>query len=153
MKDFLALLGFLLASAATAAIGGLAPSAAGYVELRQPFFAPPSWLFGPVWTLLYVLMAVAAWLVWRERKKTKVKVALFFYFAQLALNALWTLIFFLWMARFWAVVEIIILFVFIFVTTLFFGRIKKASAYLMIPYMAWVIFATVLASAVWYLNR
>lgn len=71
---------FLLASAAVAAIGGLAPSATAYVELRQPSFAPPGWLFGPVWTLLYVLMAVAAWLVWQKRKEAKAKPALVLYF-------------------------------------------------------------------------
>lgn len=144
---------FLLASAAVAAIGGLAPSATGYVELKQPFFAPPGWLFGPVWTLLYVLMAVAAWLVWQKRKEAKVKPALILYFVQLTLNAFWTLIFFSWQLRFWAVVEIVVLLAVIIATSISFYRLRKVAGWLMAPYIAWVSFATVLSSAVWWMNR
>jgi tryptophan-rich sensory protein len=153
MKNIGMLVAFLLASATVAAIGGLAPSAVAYVELRQPFFAPPGWLFGPVWILLYVLMAVAAWLVWQRRKEAKVGAAMILYFFQLALNALWTLIFFLWELRFLAVVEIAFLLLAIIATSTMFYRVRKASGWLMAPYIAWVSFATVLSSAVWWLNR
>jgi translocator protein len=153
MKKLISLVLFLLASALVAAIGGLAPSAASYVELRQPFFAPPGWLFGPVWTLLYILMAVAAWLVWQKRKEAKVKPALALYFVQLTLNAFWTLIFFSWQLRFWAVVEIVVLLAVIIATSVLFYRIRKTAGWLLAPYIAWVSFATVLSSAVWWLNR
>lgn len=153
MKKILSLAVFLGFSAAAGAIGAMAPSFVGYGQLKQPFFAPPGWLFGPVWTLLYVLMAVAAWLVWLKRKEVKVSLALTLNGVQLVLNAFWTLLFFSWQLRFLAVVEIIVLLITIIVTAILFYRVKKLSGWLMAPYIAWVSFATVLCSTVWWLNR
>jgi tryptophan-rich sensory protein len=153
MKKILSLLIFLGFSAIAGAIGAMAPSSAGYVQLKQPFFAPPGWLFGPVWTLLYILMAIAAWLVWLKRKEAKVTLALALNGVQLVLNAFWTLLFFSWQLRFLAVVEIVVLLITIIITAILFYRVKKLSGWLMAPYIAWVSFATVLCSAVWWLNR
>jgi benzodiazapine receptor len=153
MKKILSLAIFLGFSASAGAIGAMAPSFVAYTQLKQPFFAPPGWLFGPAWTLLYILMAVAAWLVWLKRKEAKVTLALSLYGVQLVLNAFWTLLFFSWQLRFLAVIEIIVLLIMIIVTAILFYRVKKLAGWLMAPYIAWVSFATVLCSAVWWLNR
>ncbi len=153
MKKILSLAIFLGLSASAAAVGSMAPSFAAYNQLKQPFFAPPGWLFGPAWTALYILMAVAAWLIWQKRKELKVGAALTLYGVQLVLNAFWTLLFFSWQLRFLAVIEIVVLLIAIIITAILFYRLKKLAGWLMAPYIAWVSFATVLCSAVWWLNR
>jgi tryptophan-rich sensory protein len=122
-----------------------------YVGLQKPVFNPPSWVFGPVWTLLYLLMGIALYLVWAERAKNK-KPAFVLFGIQISLNALWSVLFFGLQNPLLAFVEIIFLWVSIVATTALFYRISKPAAYLMIPYILWVSFAAVLNFAIFYLN-
>ncbi|MEV4410880.1 TspO/MBR family protein [Catellatospora sp. NPDC049609] len=147
-----ALAGFGLAVLITAVIGGLAAADAGgqYAALAQPAWAPPSWLFGPVWTVLYVLIAISGWLVWR---RTGFGPALWVYAGQLVLNALWTPLFFGagWFG--WAFAEITVLWLAIGATVVLFARISRAAAWLLVPYWLWVSFAAALNFAIWQLNQ
>lgn len=147
-----ALIPFLLAVALAAGLGGAASSSAGseYESLDQPFFAPPSWLFGPVWTVLYVAIGVAGWLAWR---RTGVDAATGWWAGQLVLNAAWTPIFFGAGAYGWALVEIVALLAAITVTIVMFRARSRAAAWLMVPYLGWVAFATALNASIWWLNR
>ena len=139
---------------AAAAVGGLASvqSASFYKELIRPSWAPPGWLFGPVWTGLYAMMGVAAWLVWRERGFRGASGALSLFIAQLVLNALWTWIFFVWRRGALASAEIVLLWVLIIATMVAFYRVRPLAAWLLAPYLAWTSFAAVLAFTVWRLN-
>ena len=112
-RQALGLVGWLLVTFAAAAAGGFASANAGgfYGALVRPAWAPPGWLFGPVWTVLYVLMGVAAWLVWRAREAADVRGALLMYGVQLAANALWTWLFFVWRLGGPAFAEILVLFI------------------------------------------
>lgn len=143
---------FLVATAVAAGLGGAASSSAGseYESLELPFFAPPSWLFGPVWSVLYVAIGVAGWLAWR---RTGVDVATGWWVGQLVLNAAWTPIFFGAGAYGWALVEIAALLVAISVTIALFRNRSRAAAWLMVPYLGWVAFATALNASIWWLNR
>lgn len=143
---------FGAAVALAAGLGGLAAagSAAEYRELDQPFFAPPSWVFGPVWTVLYVLIAVAGWLSWRA---AGIDAATGWWVAQLVLNAAWTPIFFAAGAYGWALVEILVLLAVLAVTVVVIRRRSTTAAALMAPYVAWVAFATLLNASIWWLNR
>ncbi|MFC0542761.1 TspO/MBR family protein [Kutzneria chonburiensis] len=145
---------FGLAVALAALAGALASTrtAQDYGRLAQPSWAPPAWVFGPVWTLLYVSIAVAGWLVWRRAGTGGARWALTTYGVQLLLNAAWTPIFFglrLFGATF---AEIVVLWLAIGVTVVLFARIRRAAAVLLLPYWAWTTFATVLTYAVWQLN-
>ena len=122
-------------------------------ELIRPSFAPPNWLFGPVWTILYALMGVALYLVWQNRKNKEKASAIRIFFLQLALNALWTPIFFGLHAIGAAFGVIIAMWFSIVLTIVLFYRQKKIAGYLLIPYLLWVSFASVLNGAIWYLNR
>ncbi|MFY8096908.1 MAG: TspO/MBR family protein [Flavobacterium sp.] len=126
-----------------------------YPTLEKPFFNPPNWLFAPVWALLYIFMGIAAGLVWNElnSKEKEVKNALKFFIIQLGLNALWSYLFFGLNNVFLAAVEVILLLLMIYETYLKFKPINKNSSYLLIPYMAWVSFASVLTWSIWWLNR
>ncbi|HET6532141.1 MAG TPA: TspO/MBR family protein [Actinoplanes sp.] len=145
------LIGFGAAAAAAALIGGLgvAGTSAEYQSLEQPPWAPPSWLFGPVWTVLYALIAVAGWLAWRRVGWTG---ALTVYAVQLVLNALWTPIFFGFGRYGLALVDIVVLWVMIGVTIAMFWRVSRVAAGLLVPYWAWVTFATALNAWIWYHN-
>jgi tryptophan-rich sensory protein len=123
-----------------------------YDLLRKPDWTPPGEVFGPVWSVLYVLMAVAAWLVWRVRGFAGAQVALGLYALQLALNGLWSVLFFHLHALTAATVEIVVLWAAILATTLAFRRISATAAVLMLPYLAWVTFASALTFAIWRLN-
>lgn len=152
----LALVVFLVLSFAAAAVGGL--SAAGgtnewYASIERPSWTPPDWLFGPVWTVLYAAIGVAAWLVWRRRGEFDVTPALAAWGVQLALNAAWTGLFFGLRRPGIAFVEIVVLVVAVAVTTVLFARISTAAGLLLVPYLLWVCFAAVLNGAIWYLNR
>ena len=138
----------------TAAVGGWASANAPgfYTILNKPSWAPPATVFGPVWTVLYLLMAVAAWLVWKEGRKPDNRRALSFYLLQLALNALWTWVFFAWRLGGWALAEIIVLWVLILLTTIGFYRVRPIAGLLLVPYLAWVTFATVLNAVLWRMN-
>ncbi len=126
-----------------------------FPTIKKPFFNPPSWLFAPVWTLLYIAMGVAAGLVWNQIFQTPeiVKKALLFFGIQLVLNAFWSYIFFGLHNILLALIEIILLWLLIFETYKQFRIINKTAGYLFIPYLAWVSFATVLNASLWYLNQ
>jgi translocator protein len=158
-RSWLALLGWLALAAAAAAVGGIASREAGvfYGELAKPAWAPPSWLFGPVWSALYVLMGVAAWLVWRASPATSGARAsrrrgLALFVGQLALNALWTWLFFAWRQGAVAFGEIALLWLVVGITTWQFGRVRSLAAWLLVPYLGWVSFAAALTWAVWQRN-
>jgi tryptophan-rich sensory protein len=146
--------GWLIIAFAAAAIGAVASAQAGsfYGQLVRPDWAPPAWLFGPVWTVLYVLMGIAAWMVWRDRGFRNARLALGLFLVQLALNALWSWLFFAWHLGAWALADIVVLWVLILATTIAFWRIKPMAGALLIPYLAWVGFACFLNHAVWRLN-
>ena len=151
----LGFLGWLAACFAAAALGGFASASAGafYRELTRPAWAPPAWLFGPAWTVLYVLMAVAAWLVWRDRGFRGARAALALFLVQLAVNALWTWLFFVWRQGALAFGEIVVLWALILATIIAFWRVRPAAGALLLPYLAWVTFATALTWAMWQGNR
>jgi len=119
-----------------------------FVNLNKPFFNPPNWLFGPVWTLLYIFMGISLYLFWQtpiKKKQTKEKnIGFMLFFIQLILNTLWSVIFFGFRNILFAFIQIIFLLGFIFLTIKVFYKFKKSCAYLLIPYFLWVCFATIL---------
>ncbi|HEU5135695.1 MAG TPA: TspO/MBR family protein [Steroidobacteraceae bacterium] len=151
---WLALAGWVAVCAVAGAIGALASVEAKefYASLDQPAWAPPAGVFGPVWTLLYASMAVAAWLVWRERGFARARGALGLFLIQLALNALWSWLFFAWHQGAFAFVDILALLALIVATMVSFAKIRKLAAWLLAPYLAWVGFATLLSYSVWQRN-
>ena len=126
-----------------------------FPTLEKPFFNPPSWLFPPVWSLLYIMMGTAAGLVWDKihSKPEEVKKALIFFVIQLALNALWSILFFGLKNPMLALIEIVLLWLLIYETFAKFSRISKTAGNLFIPYLLWVTFATLLNASIWWLNR
>lgn len=146
--------GWLLLTFATAAIGALASTDAGafYGRLARPSWAPPGWVFGPVWSIVYALMAVSAWWVWRARGFGGARKALVVFIVQLAANALWSWLFFVWHQGGLAFAEVLLLWCLIVATVVLFGRISTFAAVLLLPYLAWVTFASALTYAVWRLN-
>ena len=140
----------------TAAAAGAAyasrTSAEFYALLDKPIWAPPAWLFGPVWSVLYLLMAVAAWRVWRARGFEPARRALALYTLQLVFNALWTWLFFVWRDGPWATAEVLTLWASIAATMLAFKRIDRLAAGMLVPYLAWVSFASALTISVWQRN-
>lgn len=124
-----------------------------YPTLLKPAGTPPSWVFAPVWSTLYLLMATAAWLVWRQRSAADVSLALALFFAQLALNAAWSFIFFGLRRPGPALIEIVLLLAVIVMTTVKFLSFSPVTFWLMIPYVAWVLYATYLNCEIWRLNR
>jgi tryptophan-rich sensory protein len=153
-KQIIGLVGWLGVSSIAAAIGGAASVHAGsfYTELVRPEWAPPADLFGPVWTALYALMGIAAWLVWRVGGFRDARAALTLFLVQLAVNALWSWLFFAWRSGAWALTDVLVLWVLIIATLSSFWRIKPLAGILLIPYLLWVSFASVLNYAVWRLN-
>lgn len=149
---WLGLLVFAAAVIIVAVLGGLAAAnaASEYAGLDKPAWAPPSWLFGPVWTALYVMIAVAGWRVWA---RAGLGPAIAVYAIQLALNAAWTPVFFGANRYGPAVLIIVALWLSIAATVVMFRRVDRAAAWLLVPYWAWVTFATALNIAVWSLNR
>ena len=125
-----------------------------YTTIEKPFFTPPSWLFGPAWTVLYVLMGIAFWRVWRLAPAGEARNrALLLFGVQLVLNALWSLIFFQWRQPLLALVEIVALWIAIALTIRAFRPLDRAAAWLLAPYLAWVTFATALNAGMVVLNR
>ena len=153
-KQVLGLVGWLIVTFAAAAIGAIASAKAGlfYHQLTRPEWAPPAWLFGPVWTVLYILIAIDAWLVWRVGGFRVARTALSLFIVQLAANALWTWLFFAWRQGALAFVEILVLWALILGTVIAFWRARPLAGILMLPYLAWVTFASVLSLTVWKLN-
>ncbi|MGA2416027.1 MAG: TspO/MBR family protein [Candidatus Sulfotelmatobacter sp.] len=123
-----------------------------YVGLRKPAFNPPNWLFGPIWSTLYLLMAISAWLVWQGAKRGGGRLALILFFAQLALNVAWSGIFFRLRRPGWALVEIVFLFIAIVATALAFHAISTLAFWMMVPYALWSGFAALLNFKIWWLN-
>lgn len=123
-----------------------------YSTLNRPSYAPPNWVFGPVWTALYAMMAVAAWLVWKTAESKDAKVPLSLFGIQLLLNVLWSVLFFGMENPFLAFCEILVLWLFILATTISFVRISSAAGLLMVPYLLWVSFAAALNYGFWTLN-
>lgn len=150
----LGLVAWLLATAAAAALGAIASADAAdfYRQLLRPDWAPPARLFGPVWSLLYLLMAVAAWLVWRAQGFRGAGPTLILYVVQLAVNALWTWLFFVWRLGGAALIEILLLWVLIVATIVAFWRFQRLAAVLLVPYLAWVSLACALTFTTWQLN-
>ena len=126
-----------------------------YPEIKKPSFNPPNWVFAPVWTMLFILMGIAAGMVWNklESNKELVKKGLLFFTAQLLLNALWSYLFFGLNNILLAFIEIILLWLIIYETYLVFKQIDKRASYLLIPYLSWVGFATILTGTIYWLNR
>ena len=152
-RDFGALAISLAAVGAVALLGGLASANAGadYQRLEQPSWAPPSWLFGPVWTVLYLAMAAAAWLVWCTDSSYR-RPALIAYGVQLALNLAWSPLFFALQLRLLALADIVALDVALVVTIVVFTRVRRIAGLALIPYLVWVLFATALNYSIWSLN-
>lgn len=123
-----------------------------YDQLDKPFFNPPSWVFAPVWTALYLLIGVAAWLVWRSPHTEARRAALTWWGLQLVLNAAWTPLFFGAQALWVAFIEIVVLLVAIVVTVVSFRRVHQVAAWLLVPYLLWVSFATVLNGTIAAMN-
>ncbi|TAK55238.1 MAG: tryptophan-rich sensory protein [Gammaproteobacteria bacterium] len=153
-RSFLGLAGWLALAFATAAIGSAASIQAEpfYQELVRPGWSPPGWIFGPVWTLLYLSMGIAAWFAWRAGGWRGARIALALFVAQLVLNALWSWLFFAWRQGALAFVDILVLWVLIAATVVAFWRQRPLAGALLLPYLAWVSFAAVLNYTVWQLN-
>ena len=151
---------FLISVTLPILVGGLSGFATArgvqewYPSLTKPPFNPPSWVFGPVWTLLYIMMGVAAYVVWQKGWDNEaVRVALFLFLIQLALNGLWSILFFGMRAPGLAFAEIIVLWTAIAATIVYFWRVSPIAGILLLPYEAWVSFAAVLNGSLWILNR
>jgi tryptophan-rich sensory protein len=151
VQAFAVTLGVTCAAAFSAAYASRT-SAAFYAQLDRPSWAPPAWLFGPVWSVLYLLMAIAAWRVWRAAGFAQARTALALYGVQLALNALWTWLFFAWRNGAWATAEVLVLWSAIVLTMHRFSRHDRVAAAMLLPYLAWVSFASALTVAVWQRN-
>ena len=154
-QGWLALFAFVALCLVVGGVGGVVTAGSvetWYPTLDKPPFNPPKWVFGPVWTVLYVLMGAAAWRIWRRRAHPGRQAALAWFGAQLALNLLWSLLFFGLMMVGAALVEIVILWGSILSTAMRFKNIDSLAAWMFVPYLTWVSFATVLNGSIWWLN-
>lgn len=153
-KQILGLVAWLAVCFIAAAIGAAASVRAGsfYMQLMRPEWAPPPGWFGPVWTILYALMGCAAWLVWRVGEFRAARTALTLFLVQLAVNAVWSWLFFGWHLGALAFTDIILLLVLIVATLIAFWRIRPLAGALLVPYLLWVSFAATLNYSVWQLN-
>jgi tryptophan-rich sensory protein len=151
-SEWAGLPGWLLAAFLAAAIGAIASvdAAAFYAQLNKPSWAPPAGVFGPVWTMLYLLMGISAWLVWRSPRPGRGALALFG--AQLGANALWSWLFFAWHRGAFATMEVLLLLVLIVATVRAFWQSSRLAAVLLLPYLLWVCFASALTWSVWQRN-
>ncbi|MBC8127765.1 MAG: tryptophan-rich sensory protein [Gloeobacteraceae cyanobacterium ES-bin-144] len=150
--SLLSLCGWLFLTFTAASSGYFVRPDGWYAALNKPSWNPPSWLFGPAWTLLYILMAVAAWLVWKEGGWKKQGTALGLFLLQWALNALWTPLFFGLHRPDLALLDIALLWASIIATLIAFLRVKRAAGLLLIPYLVWVTFAAFLNFTIWRMN-
>lgn len=154
----LRLSGCILVSASAGVIGSVFTARSvttWYADLAKPAFTPPGWLFGPVWTVLYIVMGVALYLVWQKSSGggRDVIPAVVLFFTQLLLNAAWSVIFFGEREIFIALVEISVLWVLVLLTVISFWRVTPVAGVLLLPYLLWVGFAAVLNHSIWQLNR
>jgi translocator protein len=137
------------------AIAGLATASnigGWYATISKPVFNPPNWIFGPVWTLLYILMGIALYLIWRLPASAYRSNAFWLFFIQLFLNFIWSFLFFYFHKVGLALIDIITLWIFIILTIISFSRLDKKAAWLLVPYICWVSFASILNGAIYYLN-
>jgi tryptophan-rich sensory protein len=154
-RDALGLAAFVALCFGAAALGGLVTAqsvTSWYPTLNKPAFTPPDWVFGPAWTLLYLMIALAGWRVWRARWPAGARTAMIWYAVQLILNVAWSFIFFGARSIGFALVEIVVLLTAIVVSVVMFWRIDRLAGLLLVPYAAWVSFASVLNFALWRLN-
>lgn len=153
-RQIVGLIAWLAVVFATAAIGAAASVQAGpfYATLTRPSWAPPGSVFGPVWTILYAMMALAAWLVWREGGFGVARAALVLFLVQLAANALWSWLFFAWHRGALAFADIVVLWVLVLATLVRFWQVDRLAGALLVPYLLWVSFAAALNWSVWRLN-
>lgn len=137
-----------------AVIGGIGSASAGefYQQLTLPAIAPPSWVFGPVWTVLYIAMATAAYLVWRSNVENRTRPVLALFLLHLVLNALWSWLFFAWRTGLGATIGVLLLFVMVLWLTVRFRYYSNVAMALMVPYLAWVGFASILTISIWRMN-
>jgi translocator protein len=150
--SFLALAGFIALCSLAAAIGALFRPGEWYEQLAKPSWRPPNWLFAPVWTLLYLTIAVSGWLVWREVGLAGGALALSIYLVQLLLNASWTPLFFGLHRPDLALLDIALLWLTISATMAVFYPLSASAAWLLLPYLLWVSFAAALNFSIWRLN-
>lgn len=154
LAQTIGLAGWLAVVFSAAAIGAIASidAATFYAQLIRPAWAPPASAFGPVWSVLYLLMGIAAWLVWREQGARHRRTALTLFVAQLSANALWSWLFFAWRNGAFAFADVLVLLALIAATIAVFWRISRLAGALMLPYLAWVGLAAALTWAVWRSN-
>ncbi len=123
-----------------------------FAGLNKPSFNPPNWLFGPVWTLLYTLMAISFYLIWKQIDSPQKNKAILLFIIQFSLNFCWSIIFFKFHLIGWALVEILVMWIFILLTILHFWKLSKTASILLWPYLFWVSFASILNAAIYKLN-
>lgn len=152
LRSVLALVGWIGLCFLAPAAGAFAMPDGWYAALRKPSWNPPGWVFGPVWTLLYTMMAVAAWMVWKRGGWKRQRGPLVLFLVQLVLNAAWTPLFFGLHRPGLAFVDIVLLWIAIVMTIISFKRVHRGTAWLLVPYLAWVSFATVLNFTLWRMN-
>jgi tryptophan-rich sensory protein len=155
MKNFKMLLVFILTAWLVGFLSSLVTMNVAsniYTSLTLPSFAPPSWVFAPVWTILYIFMGVAAWFVWEKGRKDDITKPMTFYFAQLVVNFFWSLFFFGLGNCKLAFFTIVVLLVLIALTKIYFCRVTKIAGLLLLPYFLWVCYAGILNAAICYLN-
>lgn len=154
-NDLIKLISAVSVTVVLGAVGGLvtAPEIpTWYAGLTKPSFNPPNWLFGPVWTTLYILMGISYYLVWKQPPSPERNRALSVFIIQFVLNFCWSFIFFGMHATGWALAEMILLWITILITIFSFARFSKTAAWLLVPYISWVSFAMLLNGAIWKLN-
>ena len=152
-RSALALVGWLALTFAAAAMGGFFRPGEWFAALSKPSWNPPGWLFGPVWTALYTIMAIAAWLVWRRGGFAGQGIALSLFLIQLFFNALWSPLFFGWHQPELAFADIGLLWLTLLGTVIAFWKVRPLAGALLLPYLAWVTFAGALNYSIWQLNR
>lgn len=153
LRSWLGLAGWVLLCFVVAWFGSRYSPGTSYQVLRKPAWTPPAWVFGPVWTVLYALMGVAAWLVWKEGGFGHAAIPLSLFLLQLALNGAWSWLFFGLEQRGVACVEILLLWLAILATLITFWNARPLAGALLLPYLAWVSFAAALNFAIWRMNR
>jgi len=153
VRSALALVGWLALSFTAAAVGGFFLPGEWYGRLQKPAWNPPGWIFGPVWTALYTIMAVAAWLVWKRGGFLGQRLALSLFLLQLLFNALWSPLFFGLKHPALAFVDIVLLWLALLGTVMAFWKARPLAGALLVPYLAWVTFASALNFTLWRLNR
>lgn len=155
MPSFMKLIVAVILTVGIGSLGGIFTATevnTWYAGIQKPSFNPPSWVFAPVWTLLYLLMGVSVYLVWKQPLSTARRAATGVFIVQFVFNFLWSFIFFKLHLIGWALAEIIVMWVLILITIGQFARLSRTAAWLLVPYLAWVSFATVLTAAIYRLN-